>query len=201
MYIADEFGFGETGFELDWRGRRRPLLVRGSGSGIRCCRLKWLQQRKGQLMVKVGLAMGSLSFQTEKSFLDEPEGRSQGSLSAGAVSQNQRARSPKQVERSWTRVYARCMHDDRAYMLFATRSSIMFIIESGSGCRPDQNTFSSARVNYNALPPTRLSNSLDPIMLVSITDPMPVSSTFNPTLLKKKTILAEPHPLHFVCHL
>ena len=33
MYIAEEFGFGETGFELDWRGRRRPppLLVRGRG--------------------------------------------------------------------------------------------------------------------------------------------------------------------------
>ena len=61
---------------------------------------------------KVGLVMVSLSVQAEKSFLDENEGRSQGWLSAGAVSQNQRARSPKQVERSWTRVYARCMDDD-----------------------------------------------------------------------------------------
>jgi len=27
MYIAVEFGFGETGFELDWRCRRRPLFA------------------------------------------------------------------------------------------------------------------------------------------------------------------------------
>ena len=47
MYIAEEFGFGETGFELDWRGRRRPpLLVRGRG-GVFVIRelLEWLHQR------------------------------------------------------------------------------------------------------------------------------------------------------------
>ena len=35
MYIAVEFGFGETGFELDWRCRRRPLLVTAGGFVIR----------------------------------------------------------------------------------------------------------------------------------------------------------------------
>ena len=92
-YIADEFRFGEAGFELDWRGRRQLLLVRGRGGVFvirdRCCRSERLQQQRSQLMpVNVGL-VGSLEVQTEKSFLDERW------LSAEAG-----RRLPKQVERA-----------------------------------------------------------------------------------------------------